>query len=960
MKKGCLAAILYLLFAALMLSYGLFQGGEGICLDALYTVKPWDQLGFEERESCNPANAHQAFFIYPWMKYTFDYLGEGHIPFWTHLTGGGNPFMGNLTCACFYPLNLLGLVVSPQAFWLLAGFIKLFLAAILTYALLRIYHLRFLSAFIGGLSFGFCGFQVCWLNHPHSNVIFFLPALLISVEYFLKKRTGFFFFLNAFLIGMQILGGSPEVSFLLCVTWALYLIYRIRQEEGLRTSSGLKLLFSGGLCGLLGLGMVAFQFLPFLEYLVHSYGLEIRIREWGDFLNGGPGRLLSPFGFLLGLLFPFFMVIFIGLLQRKNTVFIGVWSGLLGGLCLIVAMRIGFWLGAKPHLLMQVLPELYGGPNGGCQNVGDISFSALNGGYTGVITAFLAFYTFVAPCKRRPVPFFLLLFLFSFGTAHSIPWLNHMLKCVPFLGWIHNSSLLGFTAFSIAIIAPFGLEDLVYRAANIQGRSAAVAGVIGAAFVIGWAIVVAGWNFFETGVDLMEADRDPNPRVKITAPQHGSKHNGLKELVIQGRAAPEAELVRATLDKFFVGDMRTVAQKKLEALSTQEGPIAPPEFNRSFAFNYSLDTVDEGTYKISLGPYDAQAQEEMQGKDWVDIRIVRPKTVTDKDFLIICLSLACFLFLLGRRFPVSVRVVSVLGVLAVDLICFGYGYNKATRPGEAFPATDVTTFLQTQPVPYRIFAETGIMPPNTNLPYGIEHMEWDDRMGIAGYFRFCNFIKLDHLAKPTEFDVYNFDLMNPLFDFLGVNFILVKQNEDLSRLGKFELVHDGDVRIYRNLRARERAFVVGDWINWGDLPVEEVLHCDLATLPVFLEAPPIERGGSGTAKIMEYSDQKVRIEVETQGQSLLVLTDNHFPGWEAYVDDVRTPILVTTGTFRAVPIKQEGRHEVVFKYRPKSFYWGLLLTFMAMGISLLLWLWPGLVKRCLRKPEEITSSNLNS
>lgn len=419
MKKGCLAAFLYLLFAALMLSKGFFQEGQGICLDSLYTLKPWDQLGFEDHASYNPANDHQALFIYPWMKYTLDHLKEGRIPFWTHLSGGGNPFMGNMTCACFYPLNWLGLVVLPEIFWFLTGFLKLFLAAILTYALLRCYRLRFLSAFFGGLSFGFCGFQICWLNHPHSNVILFLPALLIAVEYLLKKRTGFALFLNALLLGLQILGGSPEVSFLLYMTWMLYMTYRVRQEEGLFTSGGLKLLVCGVVCGLMGVALVAFQFLPFLEYLAHSYGLEIRIREWGDFLNGGPGRLFSPFGMLLGIILPFFVVASIGLMQRKDTVFVGIWSGLLGGLCLIVAMRISFWLGAKPHLLMQVLPELYGPPDGGCQNVGDISYSALNGGYTGVITTILALYTFVAPCKRRPVPFFILLFLFSFGTAHS-------------------------------------------------------------------------------------------------------------------------------------------------------------------------------------------------------------------------------------------------------------------------------------------------------------------------------------------------------------------------------------------------------------------------------------------------------------------------------------------------------------------------------------------------------------
>jgi len=171
------------------------------------------------------------------------------------------------------------------------------------------------------------------------------------------------------------------------------------------------------------------------------------------------------------------------------------------------------------------------------------------------------------------------------------------------------------TAFSVAVIAPFGLEDLLHRAANIRGRSAAIAGVIGAVFVVGWAILVSGWTFFETGVDLVEADRDPSPRVAITLPEHGTKHNGLQPLVIRGHASGEVEQVRATLDKFFVGDKRTAA-KGMPMEAGGEVPEIPPlqrineyppearrSFTRYFDFSYAMDTVDEGAYKIAVAPF---------------------------------------------------------------------------------------------------------------------------------------------------------------------------------------------------------------------------------------------------------------------------------------------------------------------------------------------------------------------
>lgn len=971
MKKGSLAALLYLLFAVFFVSNGLFSNESGISIDSLYTMKPWDSLPFagERLQNYNPSHEFQTFFVYPWLKFSLDHLQNGEIPHWTHLSGGGCPFLGNLSCACFYPMNWLAIFTSLAMFFSLAGLIKLWLSAIFTYGLLRLYKLRFLSALFGGFAFGFSGFQICWMNHPHTNVVLFLPALFLTAEYLVKKRNGFAMTLNALAIGLQILGGSPETSFILCLAWSLYLVYRIQNEEGVFSGSGLRLLSYSMFSGLLGVGLVAFQFWPFAEYLAHSYGAYIRVEEWGHFLNGGSERLLSPFGLLMGLLFPLFLGAFFGFLQRKNTVFVGVWSGLLGGLCLIVALRICFWLGAKPHLLMQVLPDLYGSCDGGCTNVGDISYSALNGGYAGVLAAFLALYTFMAPCKRRPVPFFMFLFVFSFGAAHSIPWLAHLLRCFPFLGWVHNSCLLSLTAFSVAVIAPFGLEDLMYRAANIEGRSSAVAGVLGAVFVVGWAVLVSGWNFFETGKHLVEADRNQNPKVMITTPEHGSIHTGLDSLQIRGRTKEDVDQVRTRLDRAFVGRKRTVSEKdagfpksdkpnrRAQLPLSEEEREAIQKYPNTFEYDYPMDTVDEGTYKIAVEPYYMGATEQTgEGGEWVDIRVVRPKFVTDKDRNMICLSLLAFLVLLIKRIPVPVRAIIAVMVLLVDLGIFGYGYNATSKAEHIFPPTEVTDFLQEKEGPFRIFAEGGVMPPNTNFMYDIEHMEWDDRLGVAGYARLCDFVKLDDLAKPRQLNVYNFNVNDSLFDLMGMKYVLIRSDVELDKfLDKFKLVLDGDVRIYENLQARERAFVVGDWLNLEHLPLEDVRDENLRDLPVLYSAPPVPKGGSGTVKIETYEDEFVELSVKADGPCLLVLTDNYYPGWKAWVDGTEVRILETTGAFRSVPISSKGEHEVVFRYESPSFVHGSYVALLAAIICLVVIIIPYFTRPMRRKDGEISA-----
>jgi hypothetical protein len=652
----------------------------------------------------------------------------------------------------------------------------------------------------------------------------------------------------------------------------------------------------------------------------------------------------------------------VGLLQRKNTVFVGVWSGLLGGLCVIVALRIGFWLGMKPHLLMQVLPDLYGTHDGGCKNVGDISYSALNGGYTGVLTAFLVLYAFFAPCKKRPVPFFIVLLLFSFGAAHSIPWFTHLLKPIPLLGFVHNSCLLSLTAFSAAVIAPFALEDLLSRAANIEGKSAAAAGVVGAVFVVGCAILVSGWNFFETGVDLVQADRNTELEAVITAPEHGSIHNGIGTLRIEGRAAPDVMDVNTTIDRLVVGRTRTTDAGSTPGIpgkgrffDRDENTVDLAQYPKDFRFTYSMEDLDEGTYKIVAGRYDRESKG-TGGEDWVDIRVVRPKKVTTRDFLVIGLSALGFLVLLIRRIPLSIRAAVALSIVAADLILFGYGYNKPSDRESIFPRTAVTDFLMKQERPFRFFAEGGILQPNTNFAYGIEHMEWDDRLGLAGYYRFCNFMKLAQLAKPRAFTIINFDLRSVLVDVMNLKYVLVKSDFDLEQEKKFKLAfHNGDVRIYENTEARDRVFIAGDWIIWKDEFKDEVLKGDLREQVVLYDPPQIEKGGRGTARIEVYEEEYVRVAVDTKGQALLVMTDNFFPGWEAVVDGEMAPILLTNGAFRTVPLQKEGQHVVEFRYRPVSFFGGLYVAAGALAICILLALLPRFTASMRRKEADIRS-----
>jgi hypothetical protein len=73
----------------------------------------------------------------------------------------------------------------------------------------------------------------------------------------------------------------------------------------------------------------------------------------------------------------------------------------------------------------------------------------------------------------------------------------------------------------------------------------------------------------------------------------------------------------------------------------------------------------------------------------------------------------------------------------------------------------------------------------------------------------------------------------------------------------------------------------------------------------------------GSAQIASYQRNAVTLDVETDRNSVLILHDIYYPGWEAYVDGERRPILRANLLFRGVEVPP-GHHRVEFRFRPLS------------------------------------------
>jgi hypothetical protein len=175
--------------------------------------------------------------------------------------------------------------------------------------------------------------------------------------------------------------------------------------------------------------------------------------------------------------------------------------------------------------------------------------------------------------------------------------------------------------------------------------------------------------------------------------------------------------------------------------------------------------------------------------------------------------------------------------------------------------------------------------------------------------------------------------------------------------------------VYENARALPRAWLASEAraldeeatlkvIRTGHLPDGSAWEPQRTAL---VESEPGAASASssqgGSAEVVRFEPNRVDVKTKAGGPSILVLSENHYPGWRAYLDGQPVGVLRVNYNQRGVRVP-EGEHEVRFVYRPKSVIAGAIISLLMAALLILWWrrLLPesrllGLVSR-LRRTEE--------
>ena len=183
---------------------------------------------------------------------------------------------------------------------------------------------------------------------------------------------------------------------------------------------------------------------------------------------------------------------------------------------------------------------------------------------------------------------------------------------------------------------------------------------------------------------------------------------------------------------------------------------------------------------------------------------------------------------------------------------------------------------------------------------------------------------------------------------------------------RWRLAAENDyLMIYENTRSLPRA-----WLATAELVTaeqEELGIIRTGKLPsgqsweplqtALVEAPTGINSGTGatpgSAEVTRHEPNRVEVKTVSTVPAILVLSENHYPGWRAYIDGGAVDILRVDYNLRGVKLPA-GSHLVKFVYQPKSVLIGLIVSLLTLA-WLLLWV-AGVGARLLPKPAKQRSA----
>jgi hypothetical protein len=960
-REGWVAALLALLIAVCVIGRPLFDTERVLAaVDTATQHLPWSATlaPSDVARPRNPALSDQGLVFYPYYRWVSRSWNAGDPPSWNSYSYAGVPGYGNPQSGAFDPqVALLALFErwgGERAMdwgWALLATLRLAFAGLGAYVLARELGLQRAGAALAGLSFGLSGYLVLWLGYSLGHVPPFLPWILYGLERLRGPRPARACLLVALCLAGAILGGHPETSFYVGATAGLWALSMLRSE---RRAAWL------GLAALaLGSLLAAPSLLTFLEYLQLSAAQQVRET---NLAHGRPDLIalgLLALGAALCLLWR-------GAARPAEVHLHGhgehahieaqpervpLRQALGVGLALAGLLLLLRWRGLTQSAWLALAPDLHGAPSdgvGGYRGIGTYVEEASGWLPLPVLGFALAGLLHGQGVLRRR-GLVALLGVCAFLLCLRAPGLLDLYRYLPVVGLGATVRFGTVSALLLGLLAGDALE----RSSRAARCAAAVAIALAALLPLLWSGAAAPPDPQPGPDDTIGFVRMPEARLDAET----------SELVGWLHPALPVDLVRVCVEpldaagQVVAGRSIEVPAELLAAAPALDG-VAPAKLSaipadaRWFRAPYlQANRLEPGLWRFSVDLLRARdgALERLARRE---VRVCAVTRLPGWSYATIGFSLASLLLLLLLAEPAALGTRGsarlswcVVALAAAQGVWFARGQNPSVPRAEVFPLTRTEQILARELGAHRYFADPSVLPPSTGLVRGLRAVQGYDGLDVAAFNEFRRLGMKPGVHALLGWHPRGADLDAPAFRLLGVKLLALA--EPLDAPG-WELVAGpraapelAECWIYRCLDPLPRAFCVARAALVSAIGARLAARAETwdPLVEAALEQPWQAAAPFRTARVSEprfVGNAEVHVDAELDGDGLLVLTEQHFPGWVVRVDGIERPLLQADGIFRGV-VLEAGRHAVVFRYEPQSLRRGLLVAAAAAG-ALLLWL----------------------
>jgi hypothetical protein len=302
--------------------------------------------------------------------------------------------------------------------------------------------------------------------------------------------------------------------------------------------------------------------------------------------------------------------------------------------------------------------------------------------------------------------------------------------------------------------------------------------------------------------------------------------------------------------------------------------------------------------------------------------------------------------MLARHRSMQNRQPELLGTLLLactlgDLYFFGARYNPIISRRDFYPVSEELRQKVQRSDLARSIAIGKDMVPDTHMMV--------DVVDVRGFdFRT---VWLDEYISliPERMPWFRYGLTfenvtSPLLRVLNVKYVIAHDASVLeANRQEFQSLETVDQITVGTLRqVQPRAFMVYDAvIASSDAVISDALRQqpDAVYRRAFLSdasaprvTPHSESRPENSVRVESYAPQGAVWNVSTAANGYLLVTDAYYPGWNAYVDGVATPVYRVNLAFRGIYLGP-GSHRVELRYEPRSFRIGATITAMAVAIA---------------------------